>query len=177
MNGSVRKRSLTLIDRKTLARGLSGRRRLAGLLLLFAATLFSACGAAVDFDKPPDIVYGEDICERCSMIINEARYASAYVTDDGEAHRFDDIGGMLTHYQETAADVVVFWVHDFDSEEWVRANEAYFVKGDHITPMGFGIVAFAERDSAEAWAATEEGSMIMTFAELLSQATSGEQGY
>jgi copper chaperone NosL len=72
------------------------RRPIGGLLLFcFVAVLLVACGSEVDFDDPPDIVYGEDVCERCSMIINEARYAAAYVTEDGEAHRFDDIGGMV----------------------------------------------------------------------------------
>jgi copper chaperone NosL len=135
------------------------------LLICLATVSLVACGSDIDFDQPPDIVYGEDVCERCSMIINEARYAAAYVTEDGEAHRFDDIGGMLARTEEASADVVVFWVHDFDSEEWLKAEEAHYVQGDHITPMGFGIIAFAEYDRAEAWAA-EEGGMIMTFAEL-----------
>lgn len=146
-----------------------------GLLLLFflAILLLVACGSEIDFDAPPDIVYGEDVCERCSMIINEARYAAAYVTEDGQAHRFDDIGGMLAYNAELADDVVVFWVHDFDSEEWLRADEAHYVKGDHMTPMGFGIIAFAGRDRAAAWAA-EQGGMVMAFDELLNTDQVGE---
>lgn len=140
----------------------------AALLLGLATVLLVACGSEVDFDQPPDIVYGEDVCERCSMIINEARYAAAYVTEDGEAHRFDDIGGMLAHDKTVAEDVVVFWVHDFDSEEWLKAEEAHYVKGDHITPMGFGILAFTDRERAEAWAA-EHGGMVMSFDELQSE--------
>ena len=145
-------------------------------MLLLVAVLLAACGAEVDFDQPPEIVYGEDVCERCSMIINEARYAAAYVTSDGEPHRFDDIGGMLARHEEAAEDVVVFWVHDFDSEEWLKAEEAHFVKGDHITPMGFSIIAFAEYDRAEAWA-TEEGGMVMSFDELLDGGGSDEHDH
>ncbi len=145
------------------------------LLLLFLAALFLvACGSEIDFDQPPDIVYGEDVCERCSMIINEARYAAAYVTEDGQAHRFDDIGGMLAHNAEMADDVIVFWVHDFESEEWLKAEDAHYVMGDHITPMGFGIVAFAQRDRADAWVAEQSG-MIMTFEELLNSDLTGER--
>jgi nitrous oxide reductase accessory protein NosL len=132
-----------------------------------------ACGAEVDFDRPPDIIYGEDVCERCSMIINEARYATAYVTEDGQAHLFDDIGGMLVHNAQVADDVVVFWVHDFDTEEWLKAEEAHYVRGDYMTPMGFGIVAFAQRDRAGAWAA-EQGGMVMTFDELLNTDLTGQ---
>lgn len=139
----------------------------AALLLGLATVLLVACGSEVDFDQPPEIVYGEDVCERCSMIINEARYAAAYMTEDGQAHLFDDIGGMLAHHKAVTEDVVVFWVHDFDSEDWLKAGEAYYVKGDHITPMGFGIVAFAQGQRAEAWAA-EQGGMVVTFDELMS---------
>jgi copper chaperone NosL len=128
--------------------------------------LLVACGSETDFDRPPDIVYGEDVCERCSMIINEARYAAAYVTEDGQAHLFDDIGGMVAHDAAVAGDVAVFWVHDFETEEWLRAEEAHYVKSDLMTPMGFGVIAFDGRDRAESWAA-EQGGMVMTFDELL----------
>lgn len=145
------------------------RRSFGGWLLpLLVAALLAACASEVDLDRPPDIVYGEDVCERCSMIINEARYAAAYVTGDGQPHLFDDIGGMLAQNREVAADVAVFWVHDFISEQWLKAEEAYYVEGDHITPMGFGIIAFADRDRADAWAG-EEGGTVMTFADLLDE--------
>lgn len=149
-----------------------------GALLLFyaAALLLTACGSEVDFDRPPEIVYGEDICERCSMIINEARYAAAYVTEDGQAHLFDDIGGMLAHIEEATGDVVVFWVHDFDNEQWLTAEEAHYVKGDHVTPMGFGIIAFAGQERAESWAA-EQGGMVMTFSDLLVADQTGEHDH
>jgi copper chaperone NosL len=160
---------MLLIGTRMLRKKPAGRSRLAGWLALLLLTIFfAACGSEVDFDEPPEIVYGEDVCEHCSMIINEARYAAAYVTSDGEPHRFDDIGGMLARHEEAAEEVVVFWVHDFDSEEWLKAEEAHFVKGDHITPMGFGITAFAERERAEAWAA-EQGGMVMAFADLLGE--------
>lgn len=146
-----------------------------GVLLLFglAFLLLVACGSEKDFDRPPEIVYGEDICERCSMIINEARYAAAYVTEDGQAHRFDDIGGMVAHNAAVADDVAVFWVHDFETEEWLRAEEAHYVKGDLMTPMGFGVIAFDGRDRAEAWAAGQ-GGMVMTFDELLNTDQAGD---
>jgi copper chaperone NosL len=96
------------------------------------------------------------------MIINEARYAAAYVTADDQARRFDDIGGMLAYNQEMSEEVAVFWVHDFDTEAWLKAEEAYFVKSKQITPMGFGIVAFDGQD-------VEQDGMVMTFAGLLDQ--------
>jgi copper chaperone NosL len=145
---------------------MTGKR--AGIIALFlAALLVASCGSEPDFDQPPEIRYGEDTCERCLMIINEARYAAAYVTVGGEARRFDDIGGMVDYHKETAEDVAVFWVHDYDTEEWLKADSAHFVISDgQYTPMGYGIVAFSDGDRAEAWAA-EQGGMTMSFADLL----------
>lgn len=139
------------------------------LLILVVVLSLAACSPATDFDQPPDIRYGEDTCDRCLMIINEARFAAACVTADGETRRFDDIGGMVAYIDETAEDVAVYWVHDYDTEEWLKAGEAFFVKSDsQHTPMGFGIVAFASQNRADEWAAEQEG-MVMTFAELVVQ--------
>ena len=144
------------------------------VFFLLLGLFIVSCSSGVDLDEPPEIRYGEDTCERCLMIINEARYAAAYVTADGETRLFDDIGGMLSHNQEMAEDVAVFWVHDFDIEEWLKAGEAVFVKSDHLTPMGFGIVAFADRGRAESWANQEDG-MVMTFAGLLEQGDGSDE--
>jgi len=135
---------------------------------LMVSLLLVACSSGPDLETPPEIRYGEDSCDRCLMIINEARYAAAYVTEDGETRRFDDIGGMVAYTREVTEEVAVYWVHDFDTEEWLKGEAAIYVAGDQATPMGFGIVAFASRDRAETWAA-EEGGMVMTFAELLNQ--------
>lgn len=130
------------------------------VLALLSIILLTACGGGPDLDEPPDIRYGEDVCDRCLMIINEARYAAAYVKSDGEARLFDDIGGMVASIDEAAEDVAVFWVHDYDTEEWLKADEAFYVKSDDlVTPMGFGIVAFADRSRAEEWAAEQAGQM------------------
>jgi copper chaperone NosL len=139
------------------------QRVLLSLILITLTTV--ACTSAPNFDEPPEIRYGEDICERCTMIISEPRYAAAYVTTEGEARRFDDIGGMLAHNRAVSEEVAVFWVHDFDTEEWLKADDAYFVESEHITPMGYGIVAFMDSGRAEAWA-VEKGGQVLSFAQL-----------
>jgi len=135
------------------------------LFALLSLSLLAACGGGPDLNEPPDVRYGEDVCERCLMIINEARYAAAYVTPDGEPRLFDDIGGMAAHIDEALEggaleDGAVFWVHDYDTEEWLKAEEAFYVESEELaTPMGFGIVAFADRERAEAWAAEQVGTL------------------
>jgi copper chaperone NosL len=116
-------------------------------------------------DEPPDIRYGEDSCDRCLMIINEARFAAAYVTEAGQTRRFDDIGGMVAYTDEISEDGAVFWVHDFDTEEWLKAEEAFYVESQQQTPMGFGIIAFADQQRAEQWAMENDG-VILSFSDL-----------
>ena len=135
------------------------------LLILVGLITIASCSSGPDFDEPPDIRYGEDSCERCLMIINEARFATAYVTDAGETRRFDDIGGMVAYIDEISEDVAVFWVHDFDSEEWLKAQEAFYVESQQQTPMGFGIIAFADQQRADQWAAENDG-VVLSFADL-----------
>ena len=132
------------------------------LLLIILTGLITgvSCSSGPDFDEPPDIRYGEDSCERCLMIINEARFAAAYVTQAGETRRFDDIGGMVAYNNEISEDVAVFWVHDFDTEGWLKAEEAFYVKSQQQTPMGFGIVAFGDQLRADQWAAENNGVLL-----------------
>lgn len=136
--------------------------------------LLVACGQDVNLDEPPEIIYGETECDRCGMLINDARYAAAYMTTDGEARFFDDIGGMLIHHAENHEDVHLFWVHDRESKVWVKANEAVYVMGKELmTPMGFGIAAHNSREEADALA-EETGGMIMEFDDLMAKAEAGE---
>ncbi len=141
-------------------------------VLMAAAVLLTACASSPSLDDPPTILYGEDVCDRCMMIINEARYASAYKTSDGDTRRFDDIGGMILYDLDNGEDVAAYWVHDYETEEWLKAETATYVEEDNLhTPMGFGIIAFDSRERAESWAA-ERGGMLMTFSEL--KAAGGE---
>jgi copper chaperone NosL len=131
--------------------------------------LLAGCDRAPDIHaEPPEIIYGETVCDRCNMIISEPRFAAAYWTADGDPYRFDDLGEMILFYQETSPEVASFWVHDYDSVEWLPAEDATFVTSMLQTPMGFGTIAFAEPAAAEAWAAEHDGELL-TFEELLAQ--------
>lgn len=141
--------------------------------IVLLVLLVTGCAAGASIEEPPDIIYGEDECDRCRMIISDARYAAAYMTEDGQARRFDDVGGMLLYHLENEEDVHLFWVHDYESKVWVKADEAYFVMSHALeTPMGFGIAALNGRDEAEAMAA-EWDSEVYTFGELMDRAAAG----
>ncbi len=144
------------------------RRLIFGLILISLLAL--SCQPGVQLDKPPDIRYGEDTCDQCGMIINEERFAAAYVTRQGEVRRFDDLGDMMQYHAEHAEDVAAFWVHDYETGGWLKADQAFFVMSEAFrTPMGHGIIAIGEKDRAAQLAAEAQGK-VLTFQELLAQA-------
>lgn len=143
-------------------------------LILALGLLLGACGSEADLDSPPELVLGQDVCDECSMIINDARFAASYVTVTGEVRRFDDIGDMLVYMQKHAENVHRYWVHDMHSEEWIDTSEATFVMSPDLhTPMAWGLAAFAEHADAEAFAG-ENGGATTTFASLLEDMAAGE---
>ncbi len=143
------------------------------LTLLLLPLLLIGCGQSVDLDEPPEILYGQDVCDECSMIINEDRFATSYVTESGEIRRFDDAGGMLFYDQKHQEDVRIYWVHDFETKEWIDAEKAVFVLDDDLfTPMGWGLAPFATQKQAEKYI-SENGGVIADFATLQREIADG----
>jgi copper chaperone NosL len=142
-----------------------------GLLLLLAA-----CGGGADVaNEPPEIIFGQDVCSECNMIINEANFASAYWTADGEARRFDDVGEMLKFMHENPEERASTWVHDANSAEWLRAEEAWIVMHAGLaTPMGTGVAAVANEEDARALAFDQPDAMVMPFEEFMNGLMAGE---
>jgi len=157
-----------LADRSLLRRGLWPV--VCGLLLALAA-----CGGDADTSAPPEILYGQDVCDMCNMIISEEKYAAAYWTADGVARRFDDVGEMLVYMADNPEPTASIWVHDLTSAAWVDAGEAWFVMNSGLkTPMGTGIAAFANEEEARALAFDQEMAQVLTLAEIVTMAEAGE---
>ncbi len=142
--------------------------RTALLLPIVVISLLAAgCARSGPSTGPPEIAYGRDLCVECGMIISEPRFAAAYRLPDGTEAKFDDLGGLLIHGHETGElDEATVWVHDYDTEEWIEAEAAFYVvTGTGATPMGYGIFSFADRATAERFAAEADGA-VMTWEEL-----------
>ncbi|MBI3969335.1 MAG: nitrous oxide reductase accessory protein NosL [Chloroflexi bacterium] len=138
-----------------------------GLVLVMG--LLGGCSGSDDPAAPPRIRYGEDVCSRCAMIINEEAHAAAYRTAAGEVRVFDDLGEMLLDHRERQDSVDHYFVHDFETREWLHAETAFYVAGGDVrTPMGFGVVALASRSRAEA-VRERVGGHVVTFRDLLEQ--------
>ena len=139
-------------------------------LVLCLVGLLAACAKGSGEPKPPEILYGQDLCSQCGMVIDDPRFAAATILKDGSSLKFDDAGEMLIyHMNHPEKQVQVWWAHDFRTEEWIRGETAFYVKADTLkTPMGTGIVAFADRAQAEE-AAQESKGKIYTFDEIRAQ--------
>jgi copper chaperone NosL len=144
------------------------------LCVLLLLTL-TACGGGADTTQPPEILYGQDVCDECDMIISEEKYAAAYWTAEGEARRFDDVGEMLVYMAKNPEPTASIWVHDINSAAWLLADDAWFIMNSGLrTPMGTGIAVTADEQSARALAFDQAEAVVMTFAEILARAEAGE---
>ncbi len=121
---------------------------------------------------PPELKLGHQECGDCGMLINEDRCCAAILVDSDGNHRehilFDDIGCLL-EYKTTKpkAKIVEHWVRDYSARTWIKAESAGFLMTERIhTPMGSGIVAFADRAGADA-AQKENDGRVLTWDEVI----------
>jgi copper chaperone NosL len=134
--------------------------------LVFFSLLLAACTREASAPAAPEIHFGEDMCSDCGMIINDPRFAASYAAKEGEGvyqtFIFDDIGDMLHHMQTNLALIGEgWWVHDYESEEWIDATTAWFVVSDNIkSPMNHGMAAFATQAAAEQFAGGFDGKVF-----------------
>jgi nitrous oxide reductase accessory protein NosL len=121
-----------------------------------------------ELSGPPELRLGRDECAECGMLINEDRCSSASLVErDGvrEYAHFDDIGCMLDYQHAHAADLrfLESFVHDHTTRAWCPTTTAVFLVAERekiSTPMGSGIVAFADT-AAAAKARDELGARIV----------------
>lgn len=118
--------------------------------LLVLALTATACGSGEP--RPVPLVLDEDACSYCRMAISQREFAAEAVTRSGRAERFDDIGCLLDWRRGwEVPEGTAFFVVDFDTGEWLDAEDATFLRSRAIpTPMGSGLVAFGAREAAAA---------------------------
>lgn len=136
--------------------------------ILFFLLLILSCKTKSEI-KPAEVFYGQDICEKCKMIISEKVFSAQYLLRRGEAKKFDDIGCMMHFLSEQETEkgkVLAIFVRDYNSKEWIDGEKAYYVWGKNIkTPMGHGLAALKEKEAAEEIAKTKEGLVFKGFNE------------
>ena len=120
------------------------------LIMILIVLLLMSCSNDKEL-RPVDIHYGQDICERCKMIISEEKFSSQLIMQNGTVYNFDDIGGMMVYMLEnkiTPEEERIF-VKEFNSNRWLGLKEAVFVNIENInTPMNFGLIAVVDSAAA-----------------------------
>lgn len=125
------------------------------VVVLISASLLAACGGEDEEARlePPDIEYNVDISEMGMAVVDPRYTAAALPEGEDEWVLFDDNGELLKYLQNNSgASFDVIWVHDFNDESWVRAEDAWYLESLELTssPMGWGVATFKDEESARA---------------------------
>ncbi len=116
---------------------------------------------------PPVIRWGEEICDRCHMLISDPRFAGALRLADGTTRQYDDIGCLARDLTEGDLQAKEIWLRAYDRDQWLEGETAWLVQSQRIaSPMGFGVAAFGGKDSARTHSQRWSGSVI-SFAQWL----------
>jgi copper chaperone NosL len=131
---------------------------LAGAVVLAVFLLGKRSG-----EGPETIVYGRDACAQCRMIISRPGFGGELRNQKGVLTKYDDLGCLLKAMVAERAEMPEAWVEDHAGDgNLVPLLGATLVRvpAEH-TPMGHGIVAFAEESAAQSFAAEHAGEVVV----------------
>lgn len=133
-------------------------------LPVFGCLLLVLAVAGCSPSETPKILYGKEKCGFCNMIIGEERF-SAVIKSGQDLFKFDDIGCAAQWFKKRT-DTIDFLVRDYETAEWLKAEEAVFIRSKELmTPMGYGLAASSNLNSAEN-TAQNLGGKTLTFEQL-----------
>ena len=144
-------------------------KRLAVFLLACGITTLVGFASCRNQTIAPVAIDANDMCAFCRMTISEKRYAAELIDKDGEVSKFDDIGCMTNFMKQRTNEgsIRATFVMDFERGEWLKAEDAIYVRSPQFkTPMSGGIAAFKHESTAQATAAKYQGT-VLRFAELV----------
>ncbi len=103
---------------------------------------------------PDPIIFGQDQCTYCKMIISEPGYGAELVTIKSKIYKFDSIECLGAFYlkQDVEHDQIhSMWTVDFDqTKELTEAERGVYLHSDRLhSPMGLNLTAFRDRSVAE----------------------------
>jgi copper chaperone NosL len=112
-------------------------------------------------DGPEPIRWGRDTCARCRMHLSQPGFAGELRDRAGVLHKYDDLGCLVAAVVAARVEVPEAWVEDHAGGGFVPLLSAHLVRADAVrTPMGHGVVAFADEAAARAFAATHGGQVV-----------------
>ncbi|MGO4542858.1 nitrous oxide reductase accessory protein NosL [Paenibacillus sp. 2TAB19] len=135
-------------------------------LMIVGLLLVSACGTKEY--KPQAINEETDKCVICNMSVKDDPYATQIITKDGQSLKFDDIGCMNEWKVNNGTETVgAEFVRDHNTGDWIKYDKAYYAYDpSYVTPMAYGVIAFEDEATAQAYIAEQGMGKLMSSTEL-----------
>lgn len=127
--------------------------------VIIITVMLSSCGQI----KSEPIILNKDNCEACKMTIADPRFACEIVTKKGRVYKFDDIACLKNHLKEEDKNKLAeTLIADFANDHQLKnIQDCYYVEFKSInSPMQGNIIAFANKDSADSYAALHNTKAI-----------------
>jgi NosL protein len=116
---------------------------------------------------PEPIAYGRDACAWCRMHVSQPGFGGEMRDHDGTLTKYDDVGCLVRAVVGAHREVPEAWVEDHAGGGFVPLVSARLVRVDPgATPMGSGLVAFADDAAARAFAEAH-GAQVIGFDDVL----------
>jgi copper chaperone NosL len=91
-------------------------------------------------DGPEPIVWDQEACAHCRMLISAPEFAAQLQDEDGRVFDFDDPGCLLRYVSERQPRVHALWFRHAQEDRWLRADQVAFRRVAE-TPMDWGLAA------------------------------------
>ncbi len=140
-------------------------------LNLYSCVIISLLLLTSCYPKEKAIIYGQDECKHCRMMIVENQYGSELVTKKGKVYKFDSIECLIDYLRTDEMDeneVALSLVTSFNQPEKLRAvKDSYYLYSIKLpSPMGMFLTAFESKAAAEE-AKVKYGGEVMNWELLL----------
>ena len=110
---------------------------------------------------PEPIAYGKDACAHCRMPVGRPGFGGEMRDARGTLTKYDDVGCLVQAMLAKRGEIPEAWVEDHPTGRLVPLLGATLVRGrPGATPMASGVVAFADRATAESFARDDGGEII-----------------
>jgi copper chaperone NosL len=122
---------------------------------------------------PEPLVYGEDACHHCKMVLADQKFGAEIVTTKGKLYKFDDLNCMINFLNDGDVgerEVQHRLVIDFTVPgKLIDAGNAFYIKSSMVkSPMASQVAAFEHYDSMEKYKQELQG-IYLTWGEVVTQ--------
>lgn len=109
----------------------------------------------------------DEHCYFCNMKVytknEELGFSTAQaIKEDGTHVFFDDAGCMFNASRKFEEEYSKEWVRDYETLEWIEADQAVVVKANIATPMKYGYIFFANEESANKYIKENDTNGVIT---------------